>query len=172
MGPRESLALQSVAPGHDFEFDADCILHSNYRACLHLKCRKHRRIFDALIQSYQPGARKWDTPARFISPTVPSRYRHSGNFSLLTTRPHHKPRRGRCPTCHAGGPLKPGFGLSGEVPPLDRVCLPLVRVFVPSILTRSPPVPHSQMRSGENCSTPSPPTARTATLYRISMNIA
>ena len=43
------------------------------------------RTFDALIQSYQPAAQKWDTPGRFISPTVPSRYRHSCNFSLLTT---------------------------------------------------------------------------------------
>src|SRR5208282_1427232 len=60
-----------------------------------------------------------------------------------------------------GGPLKPGFGLSGAVPPLDKVFPPLVRVFVPSILTRSRPVPHTQLRSDENCSTPSPLDART-----------
>src|SRR5438552_12953485 len=60
-----------------------------------------------------------------------------------------------------GGPLKPGFGLSGTVLALDKVLPPLVRVFVPSILTLSRPVPHSRLRSGENCSTPSPPDART-----------
>src|SRR6266851_2711574 len=55
-----------------------------------------------------------------------------------------------------GGPLKPAFGLSGAVRPLDKVFPPLVRVFVPSTLTRSPPVPRSRLRSGGNCSTPSP----------------
>src|SRR5205809_7430607 len=60
-----------------------------------------------------------------------------------------------------GGPRKPGFGLSGAVPPLDKVFPPRVRVFVPSILTRSRPVHHSWLRSGENCSTPSPPDVRT-----------
>jgi hypothetical protein len=60
-----------------------------------------------------------------------------------------------------GGPLKPDFGLSGTVRRLDRVFPALVHVFVPSIPTRSPPVSHSQSRSGENCSTPSPPDVRT-----------
>src|SRR5713101_4698985 len=60
-----------------------------------------------------------------------------------------------------GGPLKPGFGLSGAVRQLDKVFPPLVRVFAPSIPTRSRPVPHSRLRSGENCSTPSPPDVRT-----------
>jgi len=61
----------------------------------------------------------------------------------------------------AGGPLKPDFGLSGAVLSLDKVFPPLVRVFAPSIPTRSQPVPHAQLRSGENCSTPSPPDFRT-----------
>jgi hypothetical protein len=61
----------------------------------------------------------------------------------------------------AGGPLKPGFGLSGDVRQLDKVFPPLVRVFVPSIPTRSRPVRHSQLRGGENCSTPGPPDVRT-----------
>jgi hypothetical protein len=34
-----------------------------------------------------------------------------------------------------GGPLKPGFGLSGAGLQLDNVFLPLFRVFVPLILT-------------------------------------
>ena len=34
-----------------------------------------------------------------------------------------------------GGPLKPGFGLSGAVLALDKVFPQLVRVFAPSILT-------------------------------------
>jgi hypothetical protein len=33
----------------------------------------------------------------------------------------------------AGGPLKPDFGLSGAVLQLDRVFLPLFRVFVSSV---------------------------------------
>src|SRR6266849_9826765 len=37
-----SLALQAVAPSHYFEFDPDCVLDSNYGACLHFKCREHR----------------------------------------------------------------------------------------------------------------------------------
>ncbi len=61
----------------------------------------------------------------------------------------------------AGGPFKPSFGLSGAVLPLDKVFPPRVRVFGPSILTRSPPVADSRLRSGENCSTPSPPDVRT-----------
>src|ERR1700674_3051052 len=36
--------------------------------------------------------------------------------------------------CAQGGPFKPDFGLSGEVP-LDKVLPLLVRVFVPSIPT-------------------------------------
>ncbi len=60
-----------------------------------------------------------------------------------------------------GGPFKPGVGLSGAVLPLDKPSPPLVRVFVPSIPTRSPPVPHSRSRSGENCPTPSLPDVRT-----------
>jgi hypothetical protein len=42
----------------------------------------------------------------------------------------------------AGGPLKPGFGLSGVVPDLDRVFPLLVRAFAPSSL-KSRPVRHS-----------------------------
>jgi len=38
-----------------------------------------------------------------------------------------------------GGPLKPGFGLSGAVLQLDKILPPLVLVFLPSIPTRSPP---------------------------------
>jgi len=45
-----------------------------------------------------------------------------------------------------GGPLKPGFGLSGAVLPLDKVFPQLVRVFAPSIPAQSLPVPHSQLR--------------------------
>ena len=60
-----------------------------------------------------------------------------------------------------GGPFKPSFGLSGTVPPLDKAFPPRVRVFEPSIPTRSRPVPHSRLRNGENCSAPSPPDART-----------
>jgi hypothetical protein len=41
-------------------------------------------------------------------------------------------RRGK-----AGGPFKPGFGLSGAVLPLDKVFQPRARVFAPSIPTRS-----------------------------------
>src|ERR1700733_3864658 len=59
------------------------------------------------------------------------------------------------------GPLKPVFGLSGAVLPLDKVFPLLVRVFVPSIRIRSRLVPHTQLRSGENCSTPSPQDVRT-----------
>src|SRR6266567_5613665 len=62
---------------------------------------------------------------------------------------------------HAGGPLKPSFGLSGAVPQLDTISHPLVRAFAPSIPTRSQLVPRRQLRSGENCSTPSPPDVRT-----------
>ena len=39
----------------------------------------------------------------------------------------------------AGGPLKPGFGLSGEVLLLDKVFPPLFRVFVSSISIQSRP---------------------------------
>lgn len=60
----------------------------------------------------------------------------------------------------AGGPLKPSFGLSGAVPPPDTFSPPLVRVFALSIPTRFRPVPHSQLRSGENCSTPTLPDVR------------
>ena len=42
-----------------------------------------------------------------------------------------------------GGPLKPDFGLSGAVLPLDKVFPPLVRLFVSSIPTRSRPVPYA-----------------------------
>ena len=59
-----------------------------------------------------------------------------------------------------GGPLKPGFGLSGAVRQPDTVSPLLVRVFVPSILTQSRPIPHSRSRSGENCSIASPPGVR------------
>ena len=46
-----------------------------------------------------------------------------------------------------GGPFKPGFGLSGAVPLLDEVFLPLLHVFVSSIPTRSPRQnPHSKFR--------------------------
>jgi hypothetical protein len=61
----------------------------------------------------------------------------------------------------AGGPLKPSFGLSGAVPQLDTIFPPLVRAFAPSIPTRSQLVPRRQLRSDENCSTASPPDART-----------
>ena len=72
-----------------------------------------------------------------------------------------------------GGPLKLAFGLSGAVRPLDHVFPPLVCVFVPSILNRSRPVPRGPLRSGENCSTASPPDVRTIpALDRIAMNIA
>jgi len=64
----------------------------------------------------------------------------------------------------AGGPLKPDFGLSGAVRLLDKVFPRLVRVFVPSILTRSRPVPQSRLHRGENCSIPSPPDIRTTRL--------
>jgi hypothetical protein len=62
----------------------------------------------------------------------------------------------------AGGPFKPAFGLSGAVVSLDKASPPLVLVFELSIPTRSRPVPHNRWRSGENCSTPSPPDARTS----------
>ncbi len=49
--------------------------------------------------------------------------------------------------CWAGGPLKPGFGLSGAVLLLEGVFLPLFHVLVSSIPTRSPPQnPHSKFR--------------------------
>ena len=53
------------------------------------------------------------------------------------------------------------LNLSGAVRQVDKAFPPLVRVFVPCILTRSRPVPASRLRSGENCSTPSPPDVRT-----------
>jgi hypothetical protein len=37
-----SLPLQSVAPGHDFEFGADCVLDRNHRAHLKNKLWQHR----------------------------------------------------------------------------------------------------------------------------------
>src|SRR5208282_2758339 len=37
-----SLARQSVALGHHFEFRPDCVRDGNYRTCLHRKCREHR----------------------------------------------------------------------------------------------------------------------------------
>ncbi len=58
------------------------------------------------------------------------------------------------------GPLKPSFGLSGAVPLPDTFSPPLVRVLALSIPTRFRPVPHSQLRSGENCSTPNLPDVR------------
>ena len=59
-----------------------------------------------------------------------------------------------------GGPLKPAFGLSGAVRRLDKVFPPLVRVFGPSIPTRSLRVLQRRQRSGESCSTASPPDDR------------
>lgn len=53
------------------------------------------------------------------------------------------------------------LNLSGAVRQLDKVFLPRVRVFVPSILTRSLPVLQRRLRSGESCSTASRPDART-----------
>ena len=64
------------------------------------------------------------------------------------------------PESLAGGPLKPDFGLSGAVRRLGRVFPPLVRVFVPSIPTRSLRVLQRRLRSGGSCSTASPPDAR------------
>jgi len=46
--------------------------------------------------------------------------------------PYCPPGRSLC--IRTGGPLKPGFGLSGIVPPLDKVFRPLVRVFVPTFV--------------------------------------
>ena len=60
----------------------------------------------------------------------------------------------------AGGPVKPAFGLSGAVLQLEKAFPLLVRVFALSIPTRSLLVPHNRLRSGENCSTPSPPDDR------------
>ena len=56
----------------------------------------------------------------------------------------------------AGGPLKPGFGLSGEVRPPDRVCSWLVPAFSPSTRIQLPPGLRSPLRTTENCSTPRP----------------
>jgi hypothetical protein len=53
-----------------------------------------------------------------------------------------------------GGPLKPSFGLSGVVLPLDRACLPLVPAFSQPTRIQSLPVLHSRLRTAENCSTP------------------
>ena len=49
----------------------------------------------------------------------------------------------------AGGPLKPGFGLSGAVRWLQKLFLPLVRAFASSIPTRLRVVRHSRLRGGE-----------------------
>ena len=38
---RMSLTFQSVAPGHYFEFDPDCVLDGNYGARLEFKCGEH-----------------------------------------------------------------------------------------------------------------------------------
>jgi hypothetical protein len=62
--------------------------------------------------------------------------------------------------CRPGGPFKPGFGLSGVVLPLETMFPPLVRVSVPSTPTRSLRVPQRRLRSGESCSTASPPDDR------------
>src|SRR5439155_12277876 len=58
---------------------------------------------------------------------------------------------------------KPGFGLSGAVPRLDRVS-PLVRVCMPSTPTQSLLFLRSRLRSGENCSTASPLDVHTVRL--------
>jgi len=71
-----------------------------------------------------------------------------------------------------GGPLKPGFGLSGDVSlsgnlnsseavqQPHRVYLRLDLDFVPSIPTRSPRALQHQLPNGESCSTANPPDAR------------
>jgi hypothetical protein len=46
----------------------------------------------------------------------------------------------------AGGPLKPGVGLSGVVPLPDKASLPLARAFWPSTRTRSPLVLRTLLR--------------------------
>jgi len=64
-----------------------------------------------------------------------------GNTGLVGTAHHgisSEAKANKIPQSLAGGPFKPGFGLSGAVPLLDRVFLPLVRVFVSSLPTRSP----------------------------------
>lgn len=64
----------------------------------------------------------------------------------------------------AGGPFKPGSGLSGAVVLLDKVCPPFFRVFAPSIRTRFLRVLPLRLRSGENCSIASLPAAHTVLL--------
>src|SRR5258708_40349203 len=61
----------------------------------------------------------------------------------------------------AGGPFKPAFGLSGAVLQQEKVFPRLVRAFVPSSRTQSPPALHNPLRSGENCSIPSLPDVHT-----------
>src|SRR5207237_4125108 len=61
-------------------------------------------------------------------------------------------------------PIQAVFWLEWGSLQLDRVFPPPVRVFAPSIPIRSPRVPHSQLRSSENCSTPSPPDVHTTQL--------
>ena len=62
----------------------------------------------------------------------------------------------------AGGPLKPGFGLSGAVRRPDKVFPPLVRVFVPCIRTRSLRVPQPG-----DVTTAGPSTPRIITLHDL-----
>jgi hypothetical protein len=57
-------------------------------------------------------------------------------------------------TIPAGGPFKPGVGLSGGVPAVSKTVPPLVRVFLPFIRIRSPLVRESGMHTGGNCPTP------------------
>src|SRR6185437_9339250 len=85
---------------------------------------------------------------------------------FLTTSdksPSHSLHLRVCPRNGAhrlGGPLKPGFGLSGIVPQLHTAFPPLVRVSAPSIPTRSLRVLQRQLHSGESCSTATPPDER------------
>lgn len=56
------------------------------------------------------------------------------------------------------------LSLEWAVPELDTSCPLLVRAFAPSIPTRSQLFRRCQLRSGENCSTASPPDVRTANI--------
>ena len=61
----------------------------------------------------------------------------------------------------AGGPFKPSVGLSGAVPLLGRAAQSLVRAFLQPTRIQFPLALRSLPRSGESCSTPSLPHART-----------
>jgi hypothetical protein len=71
-----------------------------------------------------------------------------------------------------GGPLKPGFGLSGEVRLPETIFPLLALVFLQPIRIQFPLGLRNRLRIGGSCSIPSLPHERTAAFHWIPVDIA